>query len=730
MFLRLLWPTLRDRWTSEPTHLILEKKSNVGKGRRDFMAHRIPDSVEELKLQLKYERLLVDIAVSATSADSSRGFFARGLAAVGECLGLNRACLLVRGEGGAWEAVGEWSAPGAPARQGEAAPAPEADWMLDRMRTGDVLRVDDVCALSDPGTRARLEAWGVRSLLAAPLFDEGGAVTGLLRCERVPCGWTPAEIGALTSAAGIFMNAHGHFALRDRMRTQHEQLAAILDAINEYIYIADMDSHEVLFANKRTLEAFGPDTVGRQCYRVFQHFDAPCTFCSNPRIRNSDEPYIWQYKSRVLDRMVLVTDRRIDWDGGRNARFCLSVDITDILADRRGKEEAERASRAKDTFLATISHEIRTPVNGILGLSHLALTHSSDARIRDYLDKIRDAAAGLLGLVNNVLDISRIEAGGLDLENTPFRLSETLRSVENLVGVQAASKHLALRVETDPALPDCFRGDPLRLRQICANLCGNAVKFTDKGGIAVSVGLESRLGEDMVLRFSVRDSGIGMSPEQMARLFRPFSQAEASTARRFGGSGLGLTIAKELVELMGGRLSVRSEPGKGSEFTFTARLRPVDPAELAGAQGPATEGRSGATGRILLVEDNPINQEIAAELLGGKGHEVTVAANGEDACRLCENREFDLILMDIVMPVMDGLEATRRIRANGRAFAARVPIVAITANALASDRDKSREAGMDDYIVKPFEPDNLYALVERWLGGGRVRPSSDVQGRR
>lgn len=676
------------------------------------------DESEHLRLNLRYERVLVDIAVGATFPTGLTEFLEKSLRKAGECLRLDRACILSFDGDGIWRCMVEWTAPDVPGGGLGRISTAAGGWMLRELLEGHTVRFREPGEVPDVLSREQLRRRGVTAGLATPLLGEDGNVEGVLCFEQCSSSreWTSAEVDFILSLANILLSAYNSFTLREQLKVQHEQLTTILDAIRDTIYIADMDSYEILFANKATLDAFGTDTVGSRCYERFQGLDAPCPYCSNSIIRHSDEPYVWEHENKVLGQVFQVTDRRIRWTNGRTARFSLSANITEILDSKRGREEAERANQAKGSFLATMSHEIRTPMNGILGLSYLALLHAPNEQMRSYLDKIHGTANNLLGILNDILDFSKIEAGKLALENVVFRLSEELRSVETVVGVQAEDKGLLLRVDMDPALPDCFWGDPLRIRQVCINLCGNAIKFTHTGGIDIVVTLVERRLSDVLVRFTVKDSGIGLPPDQVARLFKRFSQAEVSTARRYGGTGLGLAISKELAELMGGRLEVRSEQGCGSEFSFTIPLRPADPVDTPLGAPVSGPGVPHAGGNILVVEDNDINQEIAVELLTKKGYAVTVAVDGEAACRLCKERHFDLILMDILMPGMDGFEATRRIRASGLPHNARAPIIAMTANALSQDREKSLAAGMNDHIAKPFEPERLYEAVARWLG--------------
>ena len=565
-------------------------------------------------------------------------------------------------------------------------------------------------------------------------------------CQAVR-GDNGAFMGRRGSNRDITQEQQAEAALRElndnlerTVASRTAELRSITDAAHDAILM--MDPHGAIsYWNRAAERIFGytaEEALGRNLHELLapERFQADHRAAFPEFVRSGNGPAI----GKTLELHARHRD-------GREIAVSLSlssvslhgkwhaVGILSDITERKQKDDdlraamkvADAANVAKGEFLANMSHEIRTPMNGVIGMTGLLLDTELNASQRRYAEAIRSSGESLLALVNDILDFSKIEAGKLELELLDFNLHDLLESFAAPLAMRARSKGIEFNCALEPNVPSLVRGAPGRLRQVLTNLAGNAVKFTAQGRVSVRVSLVSETAAASVIRFSVQDTGIGIPREQQEMLFEKFSQADTSTTRRHGGTGLGLAISKRLTELMAGEIGVNSQAGAGSEFWFTVPMgkiappksltqgsaKPAAPASPAGVAFPAVR-RQGA--RILVAEDNVVNQEVALGILHKLGLRAEAVADGGEVIEVLRNMPYELVLMDVQMPEMDGLEATRIIRdPQSPVLDHQIPIVAMTAHAMLGDREHCLQAGMNDYLAKPIDPRALIEALNKWL---------------
>ncbi|NLJ21486.1 MAG: response regulator [Methanothrix soehngenii] len=508
----------------------------------------------------------------------------------------------------------------------------------------------------------------------------------------------------------------------DELKKSEAENRLLLDSIPDSIFLLDKEGNFLDYRTPNSSILYAPAELfmGKNIHSIMPQDLVELTMNNLGLARQSGKMQVFEYQLPTNGEIKHFEARINLCEGGDF--LALVRDVTERKRSDemlwKAKEEAEAAAKAKSEFLANMSHEIRTPLNAVIGLTGLLLDTDLTHEQRNYLEIVRDSGDSLLSVINNILDFSKIDGGMMELEHSPFDLRRCIESTMDLMVTRAAEKGLVLKVVLDDQLPTMLVGDASRLRQVLANLLSNAVKFTDKGFVEVSV-RGNAIPEGFELRFDVLDTGIGMPQDKLDRLFMPFSQIDSSITRRYGGTGLGLAISKRLVGMMGGRIWAKSNPGVGSTFTFTIKVKlpcmqPVqhEVKDLKPDIKPPIEGhfQQALPLSILLAEDNAVNQMVLLQMLRKIGYQADLASNGFDVLAALDRQAYDVVLMDIQMPDMDGFEATRRILARFPKMK-RPRIIALTAHALNGDRERCLKAGMDGYLSKPVKIEDLQSAL-------------------
>lgn len=646
----------------------------------------------------------------------------------------------------------EWCAPSIEPRKERIRnhPTDSMPWWKERIQQRISVHLPDVEALPPEAETEKREfqAQGIRSLLCLPTVGAQGVLGGFIGFDAVrrACCWSDDQIVMLRLVANAIGSALERREAEDALRESEERFDLAINGIGAGLWDWDMvkntvffsprwkkmlgyEDHEVANAFSGWKDLWHPDDAARVESAVNAYLEGrTAVYEIEHRLRHKDGSWRW-----ILTRGDIQKDaagKSLRWTG-------TNMDVTDRKRAEeelvRAKEKAEAASVAKSEFLANMSHEIRTPMNGVLGMTELLLDTTLDEEQRRFAETVRSSAESLLEILNDILDFSKVEAGKLELKSLDFSLSTLLDGFGAVMSASAERKGLVFHASLPSDVPLFLRGDPWRLRQILTNLTGNAVKFTQEGEVRVAVALENQSMHYVLLRFTVRDTGIGIPADKVGSLFQKFMQVDASSTRVHGGTGLGLAISKQLAEMMGGAVGVESEEGKGSEFWFTVCVEKQPEGacrdELSGGGTLAAPRFEMRGARLLLVEDNAVNRSVALGLLKKLGLSADTAEDGEKALAALEKQEYDLVLMDCQMPVMDGYEATKRIRllegAKGK-----TPVAAMTAHAMSGDREKCIESGMDDYLSKPISRSALVKVLDTWLPGreeGRARDENEAR---
>ena len=543
------------------------------------------------------------------------------------------------------------------------------------------------------------------------------------------CVCTLISASPLVGDDGSFLGVFAMIADITEVKQAHERLLTILNGMDADICVSSLDTHEVLFMNDHMREKYGDYPTGTKCHKHLRDKDLPCPFCRKPELLDPEGRPVGTLVTERYDENVkrwhLTHDRTIEWLKGETVHMYLAADITELkkMQDelKQAIMRAEAANLSKNEFLANMSHEIRTPLNGLLGMLQLMELTNLEPLQREYLTTAHESGRNLLKILNDILDLSKVESGKLELEDSDFELGDLLDSVLSVFRHQARMRGIDMSWTIDQSLHRYFVADKGRLRQILFNLVGNAAKFTESGSITVEAYPLHSGGDEssLLIFFQVRDTGIGIPDDKIDAVFDPFTQVDGSLTRKYQGTGLGLGIVHRLVQLMGGSITVSSEEGKGTAIAFTSQAMPIrEPNPHQESLHPNAKKEKLS---ILVAEDERVNRVVVDRILTKLGHKASCVESGEDALNALQKQSFDLILTDIQMPGLDGMDTTRAIRND---LGIETPVIALTAHAMKGDRERFMASGMNGYIAKPFELDELQAEIERVMAEAPARQES------
>ncbi len=681
-----------------------------------------------------FTALFLKIAKNMMALPAEEAFFETILADIGEALHASRV-IITRYAKTHWSCDYLWNADSKAPEKKEDLQNIDFDSFLEansaklNFLQGHAIVIDDVTKEKNTFLRKELQAHNVFSVISMPLFDKGECIGFLgVDTHKEMDSWASDRLETVETLGYLIQGAMEHYRVRRIMFEEDEESTKILNTFPIPLYIVNPQSYTFVFLNKAGKELIRPENFqSKKCYEILYDFNEPCPFCSIGEYKDNKPPKVWIHRNEKFSTDFTLIESSLDWGDVQDAHIVMFIDISESLALQKKQLLERETFQAKSRFLANMSHELRTPVNGIEGMCRMAEKKNINPAVGNYLEKIKFLSRSLLSIINNILDFSKIEAGKMDLENAPFHLHNTLATFKENFLQEAQAKHLDASFYVAENVPPHLMGDSLRFIQIVQNLAYNAIKFTDHGSVALTITWENIVQEENgTLTLTLKDTGIGISEEQISVLFDLFYLGDASFTRKHGGTGIGLPVVQGLVHLMNGHISVQSKVNEGSVFTCTL------PFSLAKNQPHALEAPLHETAdtqvsgtRVLLAEDNDINVIIALEALSSLGCEVTVAAHGEQVLQLASSSDFDIILMDIEMPRMNGQEATQKLRENPKFQD--LPIIAMSAHSVQEMKDLGMGEGMQDYISKPFNLQHLHQIIYLYAKNIQHKPSSKKQ---